>query len=119
MAGTIVANTLNTDTVGGVFTTNNAVTGIAKAWVSFNGTLATINSAFNVSSITRSSAGVYVINFSTALANGSYASVFGVGGAERIYYASGILTTSCTVTTENVALSTVDTSNVSAVFLAS
>jgi hypothetical protein len=72
MAGTIVANTLNTDT--GVFSTNNAYTGIAKAWVNFtcpSGTL-TINNQFNVSSITRNASGDYTINFATAMANANY-----------------------------------------------
>lgn len=75
MAGTIVANTLNTDTVGGVFTTNNAVTGIAKAWVNFTGSTAVINGSFNVSSVTRSSTGVYSISFTTAMPNTNYALV--------------------------------------------
>jgi hypothetical protein len=77
MAGTIVANTLNTDTVGGVFTTQNAVTGIAKAWAQFTATggTVTINGSFNVSSITRSSTGIYVVNFTTAMPNINYSVV--------------------------------------------
>jgi hypothetical protein len=70
MAGTIVANTINTDT--GLFTTNNAYLGIAKAWVNFAGASGTINSAFNVSSVTRSAVGNYTINFTTAMANTYY-----------------------------------------------
>ena len=76
MAGTIVANTLNTDTVGAVFTTQNAVTGIAKAWVQLSGSATpTINGSFNVSSITRNSAGDYAINFTTDMANINYSAV--------------------------------------------
>ena len=67
MAGTIVANTLNTDTVGGVFTTQNAVTGIAKAWVNFTGSTGAINASFNVGSVTRNSTGNYTINFSSSV----------------------------------------------------
>ena len=74
MAGTIVCNTLNTDT--GLFSTNNAYTGIAKAWVNFQGgggnTAGTINGSFNVSSITVNSTGYYTVNFSTALSNSTY-----------------------------------------------
>ena len=55
MAGTIVANTLNTDT--GVFSTNNAYLGVAKAWCNYNGSAQTITSSFNISSVTRQSAG--------------------------------------------------------------
>jgi hypothetical protein len=73
MAGTLVANTINTDT--GVFSTNNAYSGIAKAWVSFNGTTAAVNKSFNVSSITRASAGVYSLTFTTAMPDANYAAV--------------------------------------------
>jgi hypothetical protein len=75
MAGTIVANTLNTDTAGAVFTTNNALNGIAKAWVNFTGSTAVINSSFNVASITRASAGDYTVNFTTAMSNATYVAV--------------------------------------------
>lgn len=71
MAGTLIANTINTDT--GVFTNLNALNGVAKAWVNFVGTTATINGSFNVSSVTRSSTGVYVVNFTTAMPNANYA----------------------------------------------
>ena len=73
MAGTIVANTINTDT--GIFSTNNAYSGIAKAWVNFNpssGSSAIIRSSFNVSSVTYVSAGIYTINFTTAFADANY-----------------------------------------------
>ena len=72
MAGTVVASTINNDT--GLFSTNNAYSGIAKAWVNFNGiTTVTINNSFNVSSITRNAAGDYTINFTTAMPNIYYA----------------------------------------------
>ena len=75
MAGTIVCNTLNTDTVGGVFTTQNAVTGIAKAWVNFTGSTGAINASFNVSSVTRGGAGNYTVNFTTAMSSANYSIV--------------------------------------------
>ena len=40
MAGTLVANQINTDT--GIYSTNNAYTGIAKAWVTFTNAMANI-----------------------------------------------------------------------------
>jgi len=70
MAGTLVANTINTDT--GLFSTNNAYNGIAKAWVNFAGSTGTINSSFNVSSITRNNTGYYTVNFTTAMPNANY-----------------------------------------------
>jgi hypothetical protein len=74
MAGTIVANTINTDT--GVFTTNNAYQGIAKAWVNWNGQAgASIRSSFNVSSITYNSTAYYTINFATAMPSANYSIV--------------------------------------------
>jgi hypothetical protein len=85
MAGTIVANTLNTDT--GVFSTNNAYTGIAKAWVKFNGSAVTITNSFNCSSITRSSTGNYTINFSTSMPNANFC----IAGSTNDNY--GIVTT--------------------------
>ena len=72
MAGTIVANTINTDT--GLFSTNNAYLGIAKAWVSFTGAT-TINGSFNVSSITNNATGDYTVNFTTAMPNANYCAV--------------------------------------------
>jgi hypothetical protein len=48
---------------------------VAKAWVSFNGTTTpiTINSSYNVASITDNSVGSYTVNFSSPMANTNYA----------------------------------------------
>ena len=72
MAGTLIANTINTDT--GVFTNLNALTGVPKAWVNFNGTgTVAIRSSFNVSSITDNGTGDYTINFTNAMPDANYA----------------------------------------------
>jgi len=48
----------------------------AKAWVNFNGTgTVAIRASYNVSSITDNGTGNYDINFTTAMANTSYAVV--------------------------------------------
>ena len=75
MAGTLVANTINTDT--GLFSTNNAYSGIAKAWVNFNASSGSvvINNSFNVSSITYNGTGNFTLNFATAMPNANYAFV--------------------------------------------
>ena len=73
MAGTVVASTINNDT--GLFSTNNAYLGIAKAWVSYNGTTQTINSSFNVSSVTYVSTGNYTVNYTTSMPNATYSAV--------------------------------------------
>jgi hypothetical protein len=53
----------------------NAIQGSAKAWVNFNGvTTASVNSSYNVSSVTRNSVGNYTINFTAgALSSATYA----------------------------------------------
>ena len=72
MAGTLVANTINTDT--GLFSTNNAYSGIAKAWVSYSATpsTCTILTSFNVSSVTYNGTGDHTVNFTTAFASANY-----------------------------------------------
>jgi len=69
MAGQLTIDTLRAST--GVLATQNGMTGIAKAWVQFNGT--TINGSFNVSSITVNSGGDYTVNYTTAMPNANYA----------------------------------------------
>jgi len=71
MAGRLVVSTLNNDT--GVLNVQNGMTGIAKAWVQFNGSTAAINGSFNVSSITANSTGDYTVNFTTSMSNINYA----------------------------------------------
>ena len=49
----------------------------AKAWVNFNGTgTVAIRSSFNVSSITDNGTGDYTVNFTTAMPDTNYCSVF-------------------------------------------
>ena len=71
--GSLAIDTLNAST--GVLATQNGMTGIAKAWVSYNGVAQTVSASFNVSSVTYSSTGVYLINFTTAFANTNYCPV--------------------------------------------
>jgi hypothetical protein len=106
MAGTIVANTINTDT--GLFTTNNAYLGIAKAWVNFNGTSAAIRSSFNVSSVTRASAGVYTITFTTAMANANYSAVTGGTYLDDNTNRRNFLVTTQAFTTSSLAIYAAD-----------
>ena len=55
---------------------------VAKAWVNFNGTgTVAIRSSYNVSSITDSSAGTYVVNLSTATADANYSVAGSVAGS--------------------------------------
>lgn len=70
MAGTLTIDTLKASS--GVLATQNGMTGIAKAWVNYNGTTQTISGSFNVSSVTYNSAGDYTINYTTAMPNATY-----------------------------------------------
>ena len=54
---------------------DNAIYGSAKAWVNFAGASGTVNGSYNISSVTRSSTGIYVINMTTSMSNTSYATV--------------------------------------------
>ena len=71
----------------------NAASGLAKAWVNFDGTFATspftianggIRASFNVSSITDNGTGDYTVNFTTAMADANYAVNVSQGGTGGI-----------------------------------
>ena len=91
MAGTIVADTIQ-DGAGNSTAMDNAIYGSAKAWVNFTGSTAVIKASYNVGSITRSSTGVYTVNFTNALSDANYAtfvtanrSASGVDGYGSLY----------------------------------
>jgi hypothetical protein len=77
MAGTLTLSTLSDGTNSTSAT--NPILGSAKAWVSFNGgngnTAGSINSSFNVSSVTYNSTGTYTANLTNAMANTNYAPI--------------------------------------------
>jgi hypothetical protein len=71
---TAVANVTTLNATSGVLATQNGMTGIAKAWVNFNGTgTVAIRGSFNVSSITDNGTGDYIINFTTAMPDTNFA----------------------------------------------
>jgi hypothetical protein len=70
MAGALTVDTLNSST--GVLATQNGMSGVAKAWVNFNGTTNTIRSSFNVTSITKNSTGNYTIIFTISMPTANY-----------------------------------------------
>lgn len=79
MAGTITVSTIS-DGVNSTSSTN-CIQGSAKAWVLFDGTVATptVNGNYNVSSITKRSTGQYTVNFTNAVSSATY-SVVACGG---------------------------------------
>ena len=68
---TLVAQTISNGTVS--TSSANVIQGSAKAWVSFNGSSASIYAAYNVSSITRTGTGQYTVNYTNALPDANYA----------------------------------------------
>jgi hypothetical protein len=76
---TLVAQTISNGTVS--TSSANVIQGSAKSWVNFNGVSGvSIRASYNVSSVTRNSAGDYTINFTNALPNADY-SVAGTASA--------------------------------------
>jgi hypothetical protein len=95
MAGRVVVSTLNNDT--GPLATQNGMTGIAKAWVYFavnTSGVVTVNSSFNIGSVTRSAAGRFLFTFTTNMPSASY-SVSGLSGLDPT---SGTTTFPCPFT---------------------
>ncbi len=93
MASTLKINTLTgVSTAGSIAvtgegnsTTTNLQQGLAKVWVQFDGTAsgATERDSFNVSGMTDSSTGNYVVTFSNNMSNDDYASA-GIGNTSSI-----------------------------------
>ena len=103
---TLVAQTISNGTVS--TSSANVIRGSARAWVRYNGSTQTINASFNVSSVTRSSTGVFIVNFSTAMTDTNYA-VCATGGSTTGYFArsgddrAARTTTATTIVTFNFA----------------
>jgi hypothetical protein len=70
MAGSLTIDTLKAGS--GVFASQNAMTGIPKAWVNWTGSNGTVNASFNVSSVTRNATGYYTINLTTSMPSSTY-----------------------------------------------
>jgi hypothetical protein len=71
---TIKADTLSNLAGTQTVPVSTVAQGSAKAWVNFDGTLASdnIRASFNVSSVARSATGIYVVNFTTAMPDVNY-----------------------------------------------
>lgn len=66
--------TVDADTISRTKATADLRSGLAAAWVNFNGTgTVAIRASYNVSSITDNGTGDYTVNFTTALADANYA----------------------------------------------
>jgi hypothetical protein len=107
LSGAVTVPTLNAPS--GVLATQNGMTGIAKAWVQAS-SAGVIAGSFNVSSVTRNSAGDYTINFTTSMANANYAfNTSVVGPAARYIWSGTPATASINVVIANTAQVATDT----------
>lgn len=125
MPVTLTATTINMNSGASVSDpSGNAPCFFARAWVNFNGTSGAVRGSLNVSSVTRSATGSYLVNFSTALSDGNYSvqtTAGGVAGVAYSYFSStgatgqGTYTrstTACRVFTGSNNSSLADTDNV-------
>ena len=118
--GTIAFDTLTTSDQVNTGTeksidTSYIFNGVAKAWVTFDGTAsgATIGDSFNVSSSDDDGTGDYGINFSNAMSNANYSCTFGDGegtssSGMRILMDAGSTTSSQEIYGRNVSNSAAD-----------
>ncbi len=103
MAGTLTISTLSDGTNS--TSSTNCIQGSAKAWVNFNGTSGAIRASFNVSSVTRSGTGDYVVNFTNAMSDANYAVVVGSGtGGNNAAQSFGVNESSVIITTTQCRL---------------
>jgi hypothetical protein len=100
-------------------TTQASGSGVAKAWVNFNGNPVAINHSFNVSSVTRTATGNWTINYSTAMPSSNY-SVQAQSQGWWTTLGSQPTTTACTVGTfQNGSFGNYDASFVTVAVFAS
>jgi len=67
---TLVTPVLGTPSSGNLSSCTGS--NLAKAWVNFVGSSGAVNASFNVSSVTRTGAGLYTLNFTAGLADANY-----------------------------------------------
>lgn len=111
MAGTITCGTLSDGTNS--TSSTNCIQGSAKAWVNFDGTVATptIRASFNVGSITKLGTGYYTVNFTTSMPSANYAVSTAGGDATGNDPSVVSVSTSTPQTTSSVTLRTIETIN--------
>ena len=76
----LTANVVTTGDTGTVTktmvsTSTSVGFGICRAWAAFSGSDGTILASYNISSVTRNSAGNYTANFTTAMPDANYATI--------------------------------------------
>jgi hypothetical protein len=99
---------------------SNGVTTNALAWANFScpSSTVTVNGSYNISSITRSAAGSYVVNFTTATSNANYAALANCSspgsiaqGPAVVIYATAYSTAATAPTVNSFVFSTFGTNS--------
>lgn len=81
----------------------------ARAWVTFNGSTATIAASGNMPSVTKNATGNYTLNFTTAMLSSSGYAVFALSNQQQTFiHISSRATTSCTILVRDVNNSAID-----------
>jgi len=80
---TTLTNTTISDGTNSTSSTN-CIQGSAKAWVNFTST--TVRASYNVTSVTRASAGQYTVNFTNAFSDTNYAVVANASSTQSNTY---------------------------------
>lgn len=85
---------------------------LCRAWVQFAGATGAVAASFNVSSITRSGTGNFIINFAKAMPDSNYSTVGSCGSgasSNGIFvsnYSSAPTTTNCSISTSSTSVLT-------------
>lgn len=81
-------STLNVNTINSASGSGQpAISGLAKAWVNFNGTgTVAIRASYNVSSITDVAVGLYLVNMTTAMPDTNYCNIATGGGGSGLFF---------------------------------
>lgn len=101
--------TQTADTSGVIKIQSNSVTTNALAWVRFTGSSGTMASSYNVTSVTRSATGTYVVNFTNAQSDSNYS--WNITAADSGASGPNGVNTVSTLSTSALGFKTVNTSS--------
>ena len=83
---TLKVNTIQNTSGGSSSTPAQIVSGLAKAWISYDGSTSNIRSSYNVSSVTDNATADFTINFTFPIGNANYSWTGTVMSTESILY---------------------------------
>jgi len=83
---TLKVNTIQNTSGGSSSTPAQIASGLAKAWISYNGSTSSIRSSYNVSSVTDNATADFTINFTFPIGNANYSWTGTVMSTESILY---------------------------------